>query len=127
MFDPKNEAPSTWKMFKTFLRIALPAMLTNLSSMTTVIVSYMFAGHMNDPVKLAAIGLAFSVNSILVLSLLIGLNAAQETLTSQAFGANDLRLCGVYLNRGFFILIAFFIPLAVIPSFFARSIFMAMG
>ena len=47
MFDPKNEPPTTGKMFKTFMRIAIPAILTNLSSMTTVIVSYTFAGHMD--------------------------------------------------------------------------------
>ena len=100
MFDPKNKPPKTSRMFRTFIRIALPAMLTNLSAFTTVIVAYTFTGHMNDPVKLAALGLAYSVNSMLVVNLLIGLNAAQETLTSQAFGANNLRLCGVYLNRG---------------------------
>ena len=113
-------------MLKTFLKIAVPAMLTNLSSIITMIVSYTFAGHL-DKTQLAALGLTFSVNNIMVVSLLIGLSSAQETLTSQAFGANDLHLCGVYLNRGFFIIMAFFIPLAVIPSMFAEKIFMAMG
>ena len=76
MFDPTSEPPTTWKMLKTFLKIALPAMMTNLTGMTSVIVSYAFAGNMDDPVKLASLGLTFSVNAMLVFSLLIGLNAA---------------------------------------------------
>ena len=127
MFDPNSDPPTTTAMFKTFIALALPAMLTNLAGMTTNIVSLIFAGHMSDPTNLAAHALAFSSNSILVKSLLVGLNAAQETLTSQAFGANDYKLCGVYLNRGILILIAFFIPLAVVPSVFAEKLFLAMS
>ena len=64
---------------------------------------------------------------MMVASLLEGLNGAQETLTSQAFGANDLQLCGVYYNRGVFIQIAFFIPMALFQTFFAEKLFLAMG
>lgn len=64
---------------------------------------------------------------MLILSVMIGLNAAQETLTSQAFGAGNLQLCGLYLNRGRFILTAFFIPLATIVMLFAENILNAIG
>ena len=63
----------------------------------------------------------------MVLSMMVGLNAAQETLTSQAFGAGNLQLCGIYLNRGRFILIAFYVPLAVIVMTFAEEILNALG
>ena len=82
---------------------------------------------MDDPEKLAGVGLGTATCHLMVLSLMIGLNAAQETLTSQAFGAANLSLCGVYLNRGWFILAAFFIPLALIPACFAEKIFDAVG
>ena len=82
---------------------------------------------MNDPVKLAVVGLAGGICAIMVLSLLIGLNAAQETLTSQAYGAKNLYLCGVYLNRGFFIATAFFIPIAAIPCLFGEQILLGIG
>ena len=127
MFDPLAAPPSQQRMFKLFLKLAIPAILTNLSQMTTLIVSYIFAGQMTDSLQLAALGLAFSCNSIMVLWFLIGMNSAQETLTSQAFGANDFQLVGVYLNRGFLILIAFFIPLAIIPGIFAERIFLGLG
>ena len=72
-------------------------------------------------------GLASVTNGMMVISLLIGLNAAQETLTSQAFGANNLRLCGIYLNRGTLILTVFFALLALVPSLFVEQIFVAIG
>ena len=93
----------------------------------TVLVSAIYAGHMNDPVKLAAVGLANVSCNIMIDSIMVGLNSAQETLTSQAFGAGNLRLCGVYLNRGHFILLAFFIPLAVLPSLYMDDILLAIG
>lgn len=48
-------------------------------------------------------------------------------LTSQAFGAGNKRLCGIYLNRGMFVLLVFFICIALIPTLFAESIFNAIG
>ena len=75
---------------------------------------------MDDPTKLAAVGLSSVCVHVMLLSLMIGLNAAQETLTSQAYGADNLRLCGTYLNRGACILVAFFVPFAVLPSLFAE-------
>ena len=45
-----------------------------------------------------------------------------ETLVSQAYGAKDLRMCGVYFNRQLLINCFFFAILSV-PQFFAYSIF----
>ena len=118
---------TTGQMSRVFCKIAVPAVCTNLLGYITVLSNTIFAARMNDPVKLAVIGLANVCHTIMILSLLIGLNAAQETLTSQAYGRGDLRLCGVYLNRGRVILVAFFIPLALGPAFFAEQIFLAIG
>ena len=82
---------------------------------------------MDDPTKLAAVGLSGVIVVIMVLSMLIGLNSAQETLTSQAFGHGNLRLCGIYLNRGRFILLAFYIPFAAIAAAFSEKILVAFG
>ena len=46
----------------------------------------------------------------------VGLNGALETLVSQSYGSGNLKLCGVYLNRGRFVLLCSFIPVAVILS-----------
>ena len=52
--------------------------------------------------------------NMLGLSIIIGFNGALETLVSQAYGSGNLKMCGVYLNRGRFILIAAFIPVIFI-------------
>lgn len=114
-------------MLTCFLRIALPSILTNLMSTVSVVTNGVFAGRMDDPVKLAVVGLSGVICNIMISSVLTGLNCAQETLTSQAFGAKNLYLCGVYLNRGFFILLAFFIPFALLPCMIGDRILLAIG
>ena len=74
-------------MFKVFLKIALPSIFTNIMGFATVVTNGVFAGRMNDPVKLAVVGLSGVVCSLMVQSFMLGLSSAQETLTSQAYGA----------------------------------------
>ena len=101
---------------------------TNIADQLMFFIDTIFAGHIGDESKLAAVGLGAVCNSMLVLSFLTGLNGAQETLTSQAYGSgNHLKLCGVYLNRGRMINITFYIPLALILCFFAETILVAIG
>ena len=59
--------------------------------------------------------------------MMIGLNTGIETLTSQGFGAGNLRLCGLYLNRGAFILTAFFLIFNIVPSMFSTEILLQLG
>lgn len=63
---------------------------------------------------------------MLGLTVLMGTNIAQETLTSHAFGANQLKRCGDLLNRGRMILLAVFVPIAI-AFVFSESIFLAIG
>ena len=74
-------------MLSVFLKLAVPAVLTNLMDHAIAVTNEVIAGRMDDPEKLASVGLATSTCHLMILSLLIGINAAQETLTSQAFGA----------------------------------------
>ena len=110
-----------------FLKLAVPAILTNVMGYGTVVINGVFAGRMNDPEKLAVIGLTSVFCNMLGIALVTGINSAQETLTSQAYGAQNLYLCGVYLNRGFFILLAFYIPIAIVPCMFAEQILIGIG
>ena len=115
------------QMLGLVFRIATPAVLSNMMAVVTVITNTMIAGRMNDPTKLAAVGLANVCFGIMMLSVMSGLNSAQETLTSQAYGFGDLKLCGIYLNRGRAVLMVFFVPLVVLPAFFAEQILVAIG
>jgi len=63
-------------MINLFLRLAVPAILTNIMAYVCPLVNTIFAGHMNDTNKLAAVGLASVICHLMVLSLLIGLNFA---------------------------------------------------
>lgn len=74
----------------------------------------------------AGYGLATSFCHVLGLSFFIGANCAQETLTSQAFGAGELFRCGSLLNRGRMILVVLFIPIAVI-FLLSERIFLLIG
>ena len=98
-----------------------------MGSFAVVVTNAIFAGHMKDPAILAAVGLCGVCCNMMVLSIMIGLNGAQETLTSQAFGAQNYHLCGLYLNRGRLILTVFFIPCALVTMIFGEVIFRAMG
>ena len=112
---------------KTFLKIAVPSITTNLLNFANTMTRMAFAGTLNDPINLGVVGLSSTFVTLVVHSFMLGLNSAQETLTTQAYGAGNLRLCGVYLNRGHFILIAFFVPLTIAPCFFAEDIFLLIG
>ena len=103
MFSPASSPPSLCSMFSMFIKLAIPAVLTNLLMMMSLVIMVYFAGQLDNTIYISVIGLTFSVGSLMVFSLMVGLNAAIETLTSQAFGAGDLRLCGIYLNRGILI------------------------
>ena len=62
--------------------------------------------------------------NIIVVSIAYGLNGALETLVTQAYGARELDLCGVYLNRSRLVFTIFFIPCAVILLFTEKILVM---
>mmetsp|Transcript_9237 Transcript_9237/g.11231 ORF Transcript_9237/g.11231 Transcript_9237/m.11231 type:complete len:163 (-) Transcript_9237:1106-1594(-) len=127
MFNPNSAPPSNGKLLKIFTKVAGPNILTGVLSFLSNVTLVVYAGRMDGSINVAVVGLAGTCIGIMIFSLMIGLNAAQETLTSQAFGAVNLRLCGIYLNRGTCVLATMFIPMALIPSLFAEQIFNAIG
>ena len=117
---------STCDLIKNFLRLAIPAMISCSFFMLTPLFNTIFVGQMNDASKLAGVGLGTMMLNMGCLWIMIGINGAQETLASQAFGANDLKMCGRVLNRGRIILTIAFIPMAVL-NLFAEPILLAAG
>jgi Na+-driven multidrug efflux pump len=63
-------------MVGLFCKLAIPAVSTNIMDIFTVIVSAIYTGRMNDPVKLAAFGLAEGCLVILIKTTMQGLNSA---------------------------------------------------
>ena len=76
-------------------------------SMIGGVIAMIYAGRLEGENNLAVMGLALNAATILITSVCIGLNRAQDTLTSWTYGAGDHYQCGVYLNRGFLILTCF--------------------
>ena len=92
----------------------------------TYFINTVYAGHLNDEAKLAGLGLGTCLLECLTLYIIMGMNGALETLVSQAYGANQLVLCGVYLNRARVINTILFIPLVSI-LLFTRQILTLLG
>lgn len=90
------------------------------------IINLYFVGKLNDAAMTAGLGLATFFVQALGYTVLMGTNIAQETLTSQAFGAGELYRCGALHNRGRTILLAVMIPIALV-FFFSETIFLLIG
>ena len=101
-------------MLKKFLRIAVPVIITCNFIFLILVINIIFAGRLNDVAKLAGVGLGTTIDHILCLAILFGLNGALETLVSQAFGSGNIHLCGIYLNRARIINTMAFIPLMIV-------------
>lgn len=85
------------------------------------------AGHMDDPNMVASAGMGQTTVNIVVFSVMVGLNGAIETLASQAYGNGQKELCGVYLNRGRMVQLAFGLPLCFLPFFYGEQMLLAIG
>ena len=71
-----------------FLKITIPTIISCLFLELTYFINAVFAGGLNDPAKLAGVGLGTVVINMVCLHPLIGMNGAVETLVSQAYGAS---------------------------------------
>ena len=82
MFNPKATPPTTLEMFMLMIKLVIPSIINNMIGFSASIISRVYAGRLEDPVKIAVVGLSGSINSMLMISLMIGLNSTQDTLTS---------------------------------------------
>lgn len=65
-------------------------------------------------------------SNVFALSLGLGMNSALDTLCSQAYGAGNKLLLGLYLQRGLFLLSLLFIPI-LITNWFSATILISLG
>ena len=119
--------PSTVSVVKEFLKLALPGITSNMLGFLLITINSVFAGQLDDPLILAAVGIGNVCCMVFLITMFMGLNAAQETLTSTAYGSGNEELCGVYLNRGFAINVLFYLLLAAGPAFYGEQILTALG
>lgn len=75
----------------------MPASVSSFLNLGQMSINLIFIGHMNDPVKLAAVGMGTMIINMIGVAPQMGLNSGLETLVSQAKGSENLDLCGLYL------------------------------
>ena len=98
-------------MSKNLFAVAVPIIVGQIFSLFIEMLNLVFAGHLGDPVFVAAAGLGNMYANITCLLIIYGLNSAIATLCSQAYGSGNMRKCGIYLNKGRIAILLFFIPI----------------
>ncbi|CAM0148580.1 unnamed protein product [Urochloa decumbens] len=120
-----DAARMVWEESKRLWGIGLPIAVGMLSMYAISSITQMFIGHLgNLPLAAASIGL--SVFSTFALGFLLGMGSALETLCGQAFGAGQVSMLGVYLQRSWIILLGACVVMS--PLFvFAEPLLLLIG
>ncbi|TGZ61521.1 hypothetical protein CRM22_007943 [Opisthorchis felineus] len=108
---------SMWHSAKVELRhlikLALPTMLTQLLRFINPSVSIMVCGHMSRE-ELDASSLANTLINVLGLCIDTGFSSAFDTLFSQAYGSQNRRMLGIFLQRAICVILVIYSILACI-------------
>ncbi|CAL5418879.1 unnamed protein product [Camellia sinensis] len=83
--------------------LAGPAIFTSICQYSLGAITQVFAGHVGTT-ELAAVSVENSVIAGFSFGILLGMGSALETLCGQAFGAGQLDMLGVYMQRSWVIL-----------------------
>ncbi|VAI83103.1 unnamed protein product [Triticum turgidum subsp. durum] len=121
----REAARMVWNESKRLWGIGTPIAIATLSMYAVSSVTTIFVGHLgNLPLAAASIGL--SVFATFSLGFLLGMGSALETLCGQAFGAGQVAMLGVYLQRSWIVLLA--ATLLIVPLYvFAEPLLLAVG
>ncbi|XP_010533240.1 PREDICTED: protein DETOXIFICATION 32 [Tarenaya hassleriana] len=83
--------------------LAVPAISTSICQYSLGAVTQVLAGHVST-LALAAVSVENSVIAGFSLGVLLGMGSALETLCGQAYGAGQVEMMGIYLQRSWIIL-----------------------
>ncbi|OWM80802.1 protein DETOXIFICATION 33-like [Punica granatum] len=89
---------------KRLWRIAGPAIFTAICQYSLGALTQTFAGQVGE-LALAAVSIENSVIAGLAFGVMLGMGSALETLCGQAFGAGQIRMLGIYMQRSWVILV----------------------
>lgn len=114
-----------WKETVKLWRIAGPIALSLVCQNGTNILTSIFVGHLGN-LELSAVSVSLSVIITFCFGFLLGMGSALETLCGQAFGAGQVHMLGVYLQRSCIILLVTCVIL--LPIFiFAAPLLKVLG
>ncbi|KAL9256859.1 DETOXIFICATION 31-like protein [Drosera capensis] len=83
--------------------LAGPALFTSLSQYSLGAITQTFAGHLGT-IELAAVSVENSVIAGFTFGVMLGMGSALETLCGQAYGAGQIDMLGIYMQRSWVIL-----------------------
>uniref|UniRef100_A0A8I7BFG8 Protein DETOXIFICATION n=1 Tax=Hordeum vulgare subsp. vulgare TaxID=112509 RepID=A0A8I7BFG8_HORVV len=120
-----DAARMVWEESRRLWGIGTPIAIATLSLFAVSSVTTVFVGHLgNLPLAAASIGL--SVFNTFSLGFLLGMGSAVETLCGQAFGAGQVAMLGVYLQRSWIVLAGAW--LLLVPFYaLAEPLLLAVG
>ncbi|KAG8654694.1 protein DETOXIFICATION 33 [Manihot esculenta] len=95
--DFNEESKRLWKL-------AGPAIFTAICQYSLGALTQTFAGLVGE-LELAAVSVENSVIAGLAFGVMLGMGSALETLCGQAYGAGQLRMLGIYMQRSWVILL----------------------
>lgn len=96
--------------------IAWPMIIVNLSQYLVQVISIAMVGHLSE-LYLSSTAIAISISGVTGFSVLIGMASALETLSGQAYGAQQYKKIGTQTYTAVFSLLIFCIPLSLIWIF----------
>ncbi|XP_024021656.1 protein DETOXIFICATION 35 [Morus notabilis] len=107
-----------WKETVKMWKIAGPIGCTILCNYGINSVTSIFVGHISE-LELSAVTLSLSVIGTFSFGFMLGMGSALETLCGQAFGAGQVKMLGIYMQRSWIILLSSCIILLPIYIFAA--------
>ncbi|KAL0404730.1 UNVERIFIED_CONTAM: protein DETOXIFICATION 24 [Sesamum radiatum] len=114
-----------WEESKKIWRVALPSIISRVTSFGTIVVTQLFIGHISS-VDLAGYALVQTISERFVDGIVIGMSSATETLCGQAFGAKQYHMMGIFLQRSWLVDLA--TVTVLLPIFiFGTPIFNLLG
>ncbi|KAH9611058.1 hypothetical protein KSS87_018961 [Heliosperma pusillum] len=99
----KDAAKVFWIETVRLWSIAAPLVFLTLCSYATNSVTTIFVGHLGE-LELSAVSISLSVVSTFSFGFMLGMGSALETLCGQAFGAGQVHMLGIYMQRSWIIL-----------------------
>lgn len=98
---------------REILALAVPASLTMMITILVEVLNLVIIARLEDEDMLAGVGMGNMTQNLLGLSIILGFNSTLDTLISRGAGTGDIELCGVYLNRGRFVMCCLFVPICI--------------
>ncbi|XP_074289982.1 protein DETOXIFICATION 35-like [Silene latifolia] len=128
-YTPPTSVAEVAKVFKIetvrLWKIAAPLVFLSLCNYGTNTVTTIFVGHLGE-LELSAVSIALSVINTFAYGFLLGMGSALETLCGQAFGAGQIHMLGIFMQRSWIILLLG--CLAILPIYiFATPILKLLG